>query len=484
MIAKHNQRFFSYLSAFTGGMLILICGGNYFVMFVGWECIGVVSYLLINYYFTRIQANKAAILAFTMNRGGAFWSWISNLCLKLSNSGDILKLLIPSYCWKIVSGQNNYLGMVTSHKMSENEMGYRGSKSVLTNTVKEQRVDGSWFLAKMARSLRCTLMGGESRSQVKILSKQLNKQRNFSTLLAQQPKLNPWFVTGFADGEGSFGITIYKDNRIKGRLVWAVKPSFQISLNSKDINLLLELKEFFGCGIIVIKNYKNEASFRVNSLQNLTNCIIPHFSNYPLLSQKAADFILFTRIVKLINNKMHLTEEGLLQIINLRASINLGLSNLQKSKFPNYKPVARPVINLSKIPDPNWIAGFVTAEGCFFVSILKSNRTKIGYTIQLMFKLTQNKRDKELLELVAKFVNCGAVYSHGKNAFDFTVSKFADNLNIIIPMFKTYPIKGIKKLEYQDFCKVAAFLGKGKHLTNEGLAEILLIKDRMNTKRK
>jgi len=37
---------------------------------------------------------------------------------------------------------------------------------------------------------------------------------------------------------------------------------------------------------------------------------------------------------------MHLTEKGLLQIINLRASINLGLSNLKKSNFPNYKPVA------------------------------------------------------------------------------------------------------------------------------------------------
>jgi len=66
----HIQRFFSYLSAFTAGMLILITGGNLFVMFVGWEAIGVVSYLLINYYFTRIQANKAAILAFTMNRTG------------------------------------------------------------------------------------------------------------------------------------------------------------------------------------------------------------------------------------------------------------------------------------------------------------------------------------------------------------------------------------------------------------------------------
>ncbi|BCG68830.1 NADH dehydrogenase subunit 5 (mitochondrion) [Collybia sordida] len=66
----HNQRFFSYLSAFTGGMLVLISGANFFVMFVGWEAIGVVSYLLINFYFTRIQANKAAILAFTMNRSG------------------------------------------------------------------------------------------------------------------------------------------------------------------------------------------------------------------------------------------------------------------------------------------------------------------------------------------------------------------------------------------------------------------------------
>nr|YP_010335498.1 NADH dehydrogenase subunit 5 [Pleurotus giganteus]UNH92429.1 NADH dehydrogenase subunit 5 [Pleurotus giganteus] len=66
----HVQRFMSYLSAFTAGMLVLISGGNYFVMFIGWEAIGVVSYLLINFYFTRIQANKASILAFTMNRVG------------------------------------------------------------------------------------------------------------------------------------------------------------------------------------------------------------------------------------------------------------------------------------------------------------------------------------------------------------------------------------------------------------------------------
>lgn len=68
----HNQRFFSYLSLFTFFMLFLVSAGNYFVMFIGWEGIGVVSYLLINFYFTRVQANKAAILALTMNRVGDF----------------------------------------------------------------------------------------------------------------------------------------------------------------------------------------------------------------------------------------------------------------------------------------------------------------------------------------------------------------------------------------------------------------------------
>jgi hypothetical protein len=54
--------------------------------------------------------------------------------------------------------------------------------------------------------------------QVKILSKQLNFKRNFSTLV-QISKLNPRFVTGFVDGDGSLGITNYIDNRIKDRLV-------------------------------------------------------------------------------------------------------------------------------------------------------------------------------------------------------------------------------------------------------------------------
>ena len=68
----HLPRFMSYLSLFTFFMLILITGDNFVQMFVGWEGVGLCSYLLINFWFTRIQANKAAIKAMILNRIGDF----------------------------------------------------------------------------------------------------------------------------------------------------------------------------------------------------------------------------------------------------------------------------------------------------------------------------------------------------------------------------------------------------------------------------
>ena len=68
----HLPRFLSYLSLFTFFMLILVTADNYVQMFVGWEGVGLCSYLLINFWFTRIQANKAAIKAMIINRIGDF----------------------------------------------------------------------------------------------------------------------------------------------------------------------------------------------------------------------------------------------------------------------------------------------------------------------------------------------------------------------------------------------------------------------------
>jgi proton-translocating NADH-quinone oxidoreductase chain L len=68
----HLTRFMSYLSLFTFFMLILVTADNFLQMFVGWEGVGLSSYLLINFWSTRIQANKAAIKAMLVNRVGDF----------------------------------------------------------------------------------------------------------------------------------------------------------------------------------------------------------------------------------------------------------------------------------------------------------------------------------------------------------------------------------------------------------------------------
>ena len=66
----HLPRFMSYLSLFTFFMLILISSNNFVQLFIGWEGVGLCSYLLINFWYTRIQANKAGIKAMLVNRVG------------------------------------------------------------------------------------------------------------------------------------------------------------------------------------------------------------------------------------------------------------------------------------------------------------------------------------------------------------------------------------------------------------------------------
>jgi NADH-ubiquinone oxidoreductase chain 5 len=68
----HQPRFYSYLSLFTFFMIVLVTGDNLVSLFLGWEGVGLCSYLLINFWFTRLQANKAAIKAMVVNRIGDF----------------------------------------------------------------------------------------------------------------------------------------------------------------------------------------------------------------------------------------------------------------------------------------------------------------------------------------------------------------------------------------------------------------------------
>jgi hypothetical protein len=87
--------------------------------------------------------------------------------------------------------------------------------------------------------------------------------------------------------------------------------------------------------------------YRVSSLKNL-RVITRHFENYPLISKKSADYLLFKQSIDLIQEKLHLTEKGLLTLVGIKSVLNWGLSEKFKETFPNMIPVVRPRVDFSR----------------------------------------------------------------------------------------------------------------------------------------
>jgi hypothetical protein len=73
------------------------------------------------------------------------------------------------------------------------------------------------------------------------------------------------------------------------------------------------------------------------------NMLINHLNKYPLLTQKQGDYLLFKQVIDLFNNKTHLTLDGIKGIVNIKASMNLGLSEKLRLEFPDVIPVDRPL---------------------------------------------------------------------------------------------------------------------------------------------
>ena len=151
-------------------------------------------------------------------------------------------------------------------------------------------------------------------------------------------------------------------------------------------------------GIGSINEKPNSVSLKIQTRD--LGVLINHFDKYPLITKKQADFLLFKKVVELMNNKSHLNPIGLNEILALKASMNNGLSEVLLKSFPNIQRATRPLVNTTEIPDPMWVAGFTSGEGSFNINIAKSPNTVTGYKIGLKFQITQHTRDAELLKLI------------------------------------------------------------------------------------
>jgi len=296
-----------------------------------------------------------------------------------------------------------------------------------------------------------------------------------------EERLNPLYVTGLSDGESTFSLKIVQ--RSSNKTGWYVQPIFRIELHCKDALILEKVHSFFGIGNFRIQENKGRntvAIFSVESIKDLINVIIPHFDKYPLLTQKQADFELFKKIVIMMNNKEHLTMEGLNKIISIRASLNKGLTPLLIKHFPNTIPCERPKVEIPKTFDPFWFLGFAEGEGCFYVKIANLANNKC--IISLRFVLSQHSRDRLLFKSLIQYLDCGRLEETPIIA-RLVINKFDDINQKVLPFFAKYPLIGIKKQDFSDWAKVAELIKNKVHLTKEGINEINLIKAKMNSGR-
>lgn len=322
----------------------------------------------------------------------------------------------------------------------------------------------------------------------------------YSTLISAVPldnKINPWFITGFVDAEGSFIIKVQPNNNLKTK--WRVRAVFSITLHIKDLSLLETIQQTIGAG--KISKNKLSAIYAVDSVKEIP-IIINLFNKYPLVTHKLSDFLLFKQCFELIQKGEHLTETGLLEIISLKSSLNLGLPENLKTAFPDIIAKERPYFNFSGIPDSYWIAGFTTGDGSFHVAYRETNSKFSG--ILARFSIHLHRRELDILKGISIYLKnwkaSGPEGAEGEqsppdlgekkitileNSVSLQITKFSDVINIVIPFFNQYPILGIKSLDFKDFKQICEILKTKEHLTSSSaLNKIETIKSGMNLNRK
>lgn len=285
-------------------------------------------------------------------------------------------------------------------------------------------------------------------------------------------KLKPNWITGLVDAEGCFYVRFAKSKQYKTG--WLVQPCFQLGFHIKDKELLLKVKSFFNnVGSIYPINKNKALLYQVRNLKDINEIIIPHFEQYPLITQKKNDFILFKEIVKLMNKDEHLKKNSLIKIINLKASLNRGLSDKLLFNYPEMVKVQKSKVSVPVSIDHNWFAGFFSGEGCFSIAISKSNKSKVGYAVGLRIIVGQHSRDKLLINSFINILGYGYTLEEKKKFFcRFYVAKFEDVYYKVIPLFKKHEIRGIKSLDFKNFCEIAELVNNKAHLTPSGLEQI------------
>ena len=260
----------------------------------------------------------------------------------------------------------------------------------------------------------------------------------------QVNNLDPNWVTGLTDAEGSFIIATPKSSSIMGK-----KVSLRFSLTQKahSVGILYGLQIFFGCGQ-VIPSSKGCMRYVVQKKEDIINKVIRHFEKYPLHTSKALNFNSFKEAAEIVVSGDHLNSKGLNQILSLKSNMNKNrpFSDL----YNHYSDLSTSNIKLH----PLWVLGFIDGEGCFGTLITKSEEGVIVTRNRL--SVSQSTHDYAILKAIKEFFNAG--YLSPKEELVNTLDKallckdnsfyYNSSPETIIPFFDKYNLLTRKYLDY------------------------------------
>ena len=286
----HNQRFFSYLSLFTFMMIILVTANNFLLMFVGWEGVGICSYLLVCFWFTRIAANQSSISAFLTNRVGdcfltigmfaILWSFGNNTKMfKVFNGMKKKNIQImpyrqlrrysncsrnmPPYLAGLIEGD----GDIAVHDKNSKSKKYRPKILIVFNLTDKPLAEKLSAVLKVGKVISkpsaghvllqilakeevlkiINLINGHMRTpKIEALHRAIHwiNENDNSTIPCLGLDLSPidsnsW-LAGFTDADGNFSITVYDRKKNGNVLRTNVQTFFRIELKqnySRKVNL-------------------------------------------------------------------------------------------------------------------------------------------------------------------------------------------------------------------------------------------------------
>lgn len=410
----HQQRFFSYISLFTGLMLVLVTGNNFLVMFLGWEGVGVCSYLLVHFWYTRIAAVKSAMNAMFTNRVGDFFLTIGFFTLFFT-FGTLDYATIFSLAPHINVNVITFIAILLLLGAA--------AKSAQLGQVKALVILILFKYFIYLIIIRTLIYAGKISNTLEfddpiikdIDPKQfqrqgINQQEKNELILKKTDNLYnkeflTWFI-GFTEGDGSFYIT-------------GGKSIFSIHLHLADLSLLYEIQTELNMGSVCISKKKNSALFTIKAKKEIEN-LIDIFNGNIFIKKKQTQF------------------ENWVLNYNSKNKCNI------KIKTNNFYPSL----------DNSWLSGFIDAEGSFHVSVSKNK-------ILQRFVLGQTNAKEEFMYL-SKLLD--GYYEEYKDANRLIINYLKTDL--LISYLKNYRLHSIKYKSFQKWMEIYTFRKNNKNFSD------------------